>query len=255
MQWSDLLIIYFSCGAPFAVYHFLQNSRNDTFSSRLLLNSAAVWVGWIAYAYLLWRKRSQKRFTPAQKQAKKVSTDPEIALLEQQTTVIQEQILQAFIETNSRARLKVQFFAFRDVLERFVGLTIAERNSAKFAASRKTASEAEVFSIAGRSGRDSERGARCVSRRNLARLQEHQKNAREDFLKQLANLRPADVPLNVGSEVQNFSALRELILELLDLLDVKLMERAELIFTERETVAAVQTNKSSNRLIEAAARN
>lgn len=250
MQWTDILIIYLSCGAPFGVYFFLHEHRKTGVSSRLLLRSAAVWLFWIAYAYLLWRKNSAKRFTPSRHSSKKSSKNSEIALLEQQTAVMQEQILQAFIEASSRTRLKVQFFAFRDVLERFVGLTLAVKADEV----SKDDNDHELFHIAGRKGRDAERAQKCLSRRNRTRLYEHQKNAREDFLKQVANLAGNNVPLNSG-EFQKISALRDLILELLELLDVKLMERAENIFNKTETAPVLETNKSSNRLIEAAARN
>lgn len=250
MQWTDLLIIYLSCGAPFGVYFFLQH-RKKGISIRLLLRSAAAGLVWIAYAYLLWRKNVAKRLTSQKKSLQKslqnFLPDPEIALLEQQTSVLQEQVLQAFIELNSNARLKAQFFAFRDVLERFVGLTLAVKaDQSAGIGSGAEKNDHELFRIAGRKGKDAALAQKCLSRRNRLRLEEHQKNAREDFLKQVANLAGAGVLINGGGRGQNISLIKDLILELLELIDVKLMGRAEEIFAGAETAPATLANIKVN---------
>jgi hypothetical protein len=248
MQWTDLLIIYLSCGAPFGVYFFLQH-RKKGISIRLLLRSAAAGLVWIAYAYLLWRKNVAKRLPPRKNFLHNFSHDPEIALLEQQTSVLQEQVLQAFIELNSNARLKAQFFAFRDVLERYVGLTLAvkaDKAPVTGAAAGAGKNDHELFRIAGRKGKDAALAQKCLSRRNRLHLEEHQKNAREDFLKQVANLAGAGVLINGSGRVQNISLIRDLILELLELIDVKLMGRAEEIFAGAETAPATSANIKVN---------
>jgi hypothetical protein len=252
MHWSDLLIIYFSCGAPFGVYFFLHN-RGKMPVFKLLLNSIGAAVVWIAYAYLLRREKITKSFTKKEFSFGK----PEISLLEQQTSMMQEQILQEFIVLNSKAALKVQFFTFRDVLERFVGLTIAVK-SGKAGAGEN---EHEIFNVAGRKGKDAALAGKCLSRRNRNRLSEHQKGAREDFLKVLANLAagsvPVNGPLNGDAKVGNFSLLKDLILELLELIDVKLIVRAEDIFMKTATMPVSETlvpetNKETSSLSQAA---
>jgi hypothetical protein len=252
MHWSDLLIIYFSCGAPFGVYFFLHNRGKMPFF-KLLFSSIGAAAVWIAYAYLLRREKITKRFTKKDF----FSESPEISLLEQQTSMMQEQILQEFILLNSKAALKLQFFAFRDVLERFVGLTIAVKKSETGAGEN----EHEIFKVSGRKGKDAALAGKCLSRRNRSRLSEHQKSAREDFLKVLANLPAGGVPvsgrLNGDAKVGNFSLLKDLILELLELIDVKLIVRAEDIFKKTETLPVSETlvpetNKEAGSLSQAA---
>jgi hypothetical protein len=221
MHWTDLLIIYLSCGAPFGVYFFLQNRKKYDLS-RLLLSSGAAGLFWIAYAYLLWRKNIAKRLTGKENSSKK----PEISLLEQQISVLQEQILQAFIDLNAKTPLKPGFFAFRDVLERYSGLTLAIRAEETIAGE----SDFEVFRIAGRKKKELPLAGKCLARKNSMRLKSHQCNAREDFLKLLAKLGEDPVQLKGTGKAQNFSFFNDLILELFELLDVRTLPRVQDVF-------------------------
>lgn len=231
------MIIYLSCGAPFGVHFFIQNRGKSDFS-RLLPRSCAAGLFWIAYAYLLWRKNIAKRLTPKEF----FSPNPEISLLEQQTSVLQEQILQAFIELNAKTSAKLSFFAFRDVLERYAGLTLALKAGETITGE----SDFEVFRIAGRKKKELPLAGKCLARKNSMHLKSHQCNAREDFLKQLANLARISVQTNGNGRPQNISLLKDLILELFDLIDVKTLQKAERAFSSFENVPDYLVNGSEN---------
>lgn len=241
MHWSDLLIIYLSCGAPFGVHYFLQK-RDKTTVFGLFYRSCGVSLLWIAYApYLLWRKNAAESIT----HKTFFKPDPEISLLGQQISVLQEQILQAFIELNSKTGLGLHFFTFRDVLERYAGLTLALK------ADENTVGESdfEIFRIAGRKKKELSLAGKCLAKRNSMRLKAHQSNAREDFFKQmadLANLSGARVLVNGSGRAPNIFALQELILELLELIDVKQISRAEEIFAIPKTGFEVGSNNKVN---------
>jgi hypothetical protein len=224
MHWTDLLIIYLSCGAPFGVYFFLQNRKKYDLS-RLLLSSGAAGLFWIAYAYLLWRKNIAKRLTGREISSK----NPEISLLEQQISMLQEQILQAFIELNAKTPLKPGFFAFRDVLERYSGLTLATRAEETIAGE----SDFEVFRIAGRKKKELPLAGKCLARKNSMRLKSHQCNAREDFLKLLAKLGEHPVQLTGNGKAPNISLFNDLILELFELIDVSTLPRVRDVFDDK----------------------
>ncbi len=179
MHWSDLLIIYLSCGAPFGAYHFLQN-RGKTPVLGLFPRSLAVLLLWIPFAYLLWRKNVAKRLTGKEF----FSPNPEISLLEQQISVLQEQILQAFVELNSKNGLGLRFFAFRDVLQRYTGLTLALKANESMVGEN----DLEIFRIAGRKKKELPLAGKCLAKRNSMRLKSHQSKSREDFLGYLAKL-------------------------------------------------------------------
>jgi hypothetical protein len=237
MHWSDLLIIYLSCGAPFGVHHFLQG-RNKRPVFGLFARSCGISLLWAAYAYLLWRKNIAKRLTKREI----FSPDPQISLLGQQISMLQEQILQAFVELNAETGSKLNFFAFRDVLERYAGLTLALK------ADETTAGESdfEVFRIAGRKKKELPLAGKCLARKNSMRLKSHQCNAREDFLKLLAKLAFDAVPLKSDGGYQNSFALKELILELFELIDVNTLRKVESAFGSHENAPGELIQESKN---------
>ena len=52
MNWNDLIIIYLACGAPFAVYYYLQN-RNLNEKNYLYLKTLFRFLVWIPDAFRL----------------------------------------------------------------------------------------------------------------------------------------------------------------------------------------------------------
>jgi hypothetical protein len=237
MHWSDLLIIYLSCGAPFGVYFFLQ-SRKRGISTGLLLRAGAATLFWIPFAYLLWRKNVAKRLTKKEF----FLPNPEISLLEQQISVLQEQILQAFIELNSKTGQKLHFFAFRDVLERYAGLTLAVKADENSVGE----SDFEIFRIAGRKKKELPLAGKCLAKRNSMRLISHQSKSCEDFLNHLAKLSRIAASAGPEGKPPNIFAFQGLILELFELIDVKTLQKAESVFINEEDARGHLTDDTEN---------
>lgn len=167
MKLSDFLIIYLSCGAPFGVFYFLQQrEEKDTLS--VSLKSVALIFVWIPYALRLLRDFAAMRFW---RNNEKISVD-------QKQENLQKQIAQILFDSDA----KISLFELREVFERYAGLTLA-RNSADLSA---PATDAEIFRIALR--QNINLGAKCLHRRNISRIELHQKAARQDFLRLVSEL-------------------------------------------------------------------
>jgi hypothetical protein len=174
-----------ACGAPFAVHHFLQNRREKGFHTILLKSFLTVFV-WIPYAVRLLHSHWKKKFTGRQF-AVDAAAD---ATLQNKLEQLQKEIWRSV--PNERNR-DVSLFEFREVLDRYAGLTLAlkERAAVTF--------ETEIFGAANHP--DKNLGAKCLLRRNRSRLEFHQTLASRDFLKLLSRLCLED------SEKLRFSAI------------------------------------------------
>jgi hypothetical protein len=154
MSLIDFTILYFACGSPFAVYYFLQN--------RNLLKAAIIWMLWIPYSIRLFHAKVTSRLIFDKKSA----SDSEIE-------VIQKEIEQIMFENDT----KFSLFEFREVFERYVGLTLSNKQKNDQIGENET----EVFRVAKRE--NVKLGAICLHRRNQFKLKYHQTLARRDFLK------------------------------------------------------------------------
>lgn len=191
MNTSDIFIIYLACGAPFGVYFFLQN-RKKFMTAMLWLKSFLTVFVWIPYAFLLLNDFATKRNRTKQF-ARNTHLDAEISR-------IQKKLLQIQLKSEN----KIPIFEFREVLERYVGLTLLCQSGEK----EPNETEKEIFRVSLR--QNSPAGANCLHRRNQKRLEFHQALARKDFLKVIAALN------NFGLESPEFT---ELIFELTNILD------------------------------------
>jgi hypothetical protein len=159
MSLIDFTILYFACGSPFAVYYFLQN--------RNLLKAAIIWMLWIPYSIRLFHAKVTSRLIFDKKSA----SDSEIE-------VIQKEIEQIMFENVT----KFSLFEFREVFERYVGLTLSNKQKNDQIGENET----EVFRVAKRE--NVKLGAICLHRRNQFKLKYHQTLARRDFLKAINEL-------------------------------------------------------------------
>jgi hypothetical protein len=167
---SDLLIIYLACGAPCGVYFFLQN-RKKLSSKKLWLKSFLTVFVWIPYAFNLLHD-----FATNKSRASQLN---EFQSLNKRISKIQKLLLELNFDSSS----KMSLFEFREVLERYAGLTMA----VNFADMSPNQAEKEVFRVAMR--QNIALGANCLHRRNRQRLLFHQTLARRDFLQILAELK------------------------------------------------------------------
>jgi hypothetical protein len=167
MSLIDFTILYFACGSPFAVYYFLQN--------RDLPKSAIIWMLWIPYSFQLFHTKVTSKLNFD----KNSVSDSEIKF-------IQKEIEQIVFENDT----KLSFFEFREVLERYVGLTLAKNHKSEQIGENETA----IFRIAKRE--NTKLGSICLNRRNQFKLKYHQTLARRDFLKVINEFQSAKLQLS-----------------------------------------------------------
>jgi hypothetical protein len=175
MNLSEFIIIYLACGAPFGVHYFLQNRRETDFSTIVLKSFLTVFV-WIPYALRLLHSRITKELINKDFE-KNIAADAD---RQNKLDEIQKNIWQLAAEKNSA----VSIFEFREIFERYVGLTLAMKENAA------ETPGVEIFTVANHP--DKNLGAKCLSRRNRSRLDFHQTLASRDFLKLLSRLQAND---------------------------------------------------------------
>lgn len=169
MNISDFIVIYLACGAPFAVYFFLQNRKKFAADILWLKSLLTVFV-WIPYAFRLLHD-----FTTTKSRLRQLKTT---ASLDEKLRRMEK----SFLEFRAESPGAISAFELREVLERYRGLTLAERSGE----SSPGAAEREFFRVSLRSNH--ELGAKCLRRRAARRLAAHQAAARRDFLRTIADL-------------------------------------------------------------------
>jgi hypothetical protein len=170
MTYAEFFTIYLAIGAPFGVYFFLLN-RSSGSNSNLYLKTILATLFWIFFAFSL----VFSRFT---KNSVLISTTDFKRELSAEHAA--QRLLSAFAK-NSLTKVTVTFFEFRELLERYIGLTLAIQNSE--IDSPPTQQETEIFRITGREKKDLQLGGRCLHRRNFLRLKTHQIRVKDDFLR------------------------------------------------------------------------
>lgn len=165
MNLTDFIIIYLACGTPFGVYHFIDNRKSNSHWLKSLLT---VFV-WIPYALRLLRQKYIERLLKLDSgKTKNLFPENEIAL--DKTIKELERLLIKDVK-------KFSTFEFRETVERYVGLTIANRAEKE----KPTEKEKNLFEISGSDNKIL--AAKCLHRRNLKLLSFHHSLARKDFLK------------------------------------------------------------------------
>jgi len=169
MNPTDLFIIYLACGAPFGVYYFLKN-RSQPAVKLFWFKSFLNFLFWMPFAFLLVRRNLNFNFKGYVIGFDKTSATD--AVRERNISLIKKQIEQILLESS----FNISVYEFRGTIERYVGLTLAEKNGG----GRIAKHERDFFSIA--LTNNTELGSVCLHRRNRKRLFLHQIAAREDFL-------------------------------------------------------------------------
>ena len=165
MSLIDFTILYFACGSPFAVYYFLQNHD--------WLKSIIIWMLWIPYSFRL----LQRKVTSKLNFDKNIASDSEIE-------IIQKEIEQIVFENDT----KLSIFEFREIFERYVGLTLSKKQN------QIGENETDIFRVA--KHENVKLGAICLHRRNQFKLKYHQTLARRDFLKVINELNSKKLQLS-----------------------------------------------------------
>jgi len=167
MNAIDLFIIYLACGAPFGVYYFFQN-RSSAKSKLLWFKTLLNFFFWLLPAFRLLRQNKNFRRVFGTDKSLPENSERQINLHS-----CGKQIEKIFLAGN----LETSVYEFREVIERYIGLTIAAQQDA----AQISGAENEFFRAASRT-QNVESGARCLTRRNRKRLVLHQTEARKDFL-------------------------------------------------------------------------
>lgn len=167
MNPTDFFIVYLACGAPFGVYYFLKN-RTQPDLKLLWLKTFLNFLFWIPAAFLLVRQINLLKILSTNFD----KTAAAEASREKDINFVQKEIEKILLKTD----LPISIYEFRETVERYIGLTLAEFGGNKIVAEH----EREIFRIA--PTKNIELGSLCLNRRNRKRLLFHQTEARQDFL-------------------------------------------------------------------------
>ncbi len=194
MNFYDFIIIYLACGAPVGVYYYLQNRR--LYSKQLWLKSILIFVFWIPFfVQLIQKSRIRSNFS---KIASKSKINPNAS--NDRIQILKREMEDILNESD----LNISIYEFREVFERFAGLTLARKNNQ----SNPYKHEKEFYRVASFQNREISAG--CLHRRNQKRLYFHQTEAEKDFLKVIAG---------ISNAVENPAQMMALTLEFVGLLN------------------------------------
>lgn len=160
MTLTDFIIIYLSCGAPFGVYNFYQKRAALSFTKQLL-NSILVTLFWIPYAIRLLHSFITNKLITIHFEKK-----------ENLDSIIDE-FEKSFGKILLINKVDITIFEFREVLERYAGLTKASKTEL-------LDTEHELFQVANHE--NIKLATKILNRRNRLRLSAHHTHARKDFL-------------------------------------------------------------------------
>ena len=154
MSWLDLLIVYFACGMPFAVYRFALSESGATATA---LRSAE--------AALLWPYDGGKAAIKRLRAASRSLSKPRVDTIRSQMERILSDDLPQFAP-----------FEFREIFDRYAGLASA-LNSPISPRADSLSDAADAHSAAIRRA--------CLSRTERAKLERHLASARSDLIESL----------------------------------------------------------------------
>jgi len=165
MNFSEAIIIYLSCGAPFGVYYFV-NQRNRYKS--VLIQTIFITVFWIPFAFGLLKKNFGGNSRASGHSKKIASQDQEILNAK-------KNLEKAFLKSNAG----ISVFEIREVLDRYIGLSVSAIDEDK-----TDFSDPQFFEAAG--NQNAQLALKCFQRRNRKLLYFHQTLAGQDFFNLIA---------------------------------------------------------------------
>ncbi|MBC7901159.1 MAG: hypothetical protein H7070_14030 [Saprospiraceae bacterium] len=166
MTISEILIVYLSLGAPFAVYQFLQDRKIS--ADLVIIRSVLQFLLWLPIAIhaglsALISVTSTYIFANGNRLDAKE---------EERIRHIQEMIADSF----RKGEQNIPVREFCGILDRYIGLSILVRDGRSIISGVPN----ELLAISGHKNTDL--AAICLNRRNRSRLGRHQIDARTDFL-------------------------------------------------------------------------
>ena len=173
MNLSEIIIIYLALGSPFAVYFFLQN-RSRLKSRQLWLKTILNFLFWIPSAFKILREYLRSNYSSVGN----FDFFDELSSSKDKLSLLQRKIEKLISEND----LKISIFEIREILDRYIGLSLEAKRTAEFSKQP----DDEFFKIV--NAKDWEIASICNQRRNLKRLSFHHKLAANDFLNLIAGL-------------------------------------------------------------------
>lgn len=210
MTLSDFIIIYLAIGAPFGVHYFLRHRAEKNKSASVFLRSVCIALAWIPRLFQLVTRYRRERFVP--------ETD-ENAENERKISELQKSLCADFLSAVKNPSTKMTLFEYREVLERYAGLTQAAREADENADAAPH--EGEIFRIGKQNDEELKISAQVVHRQNVFKLRRHQIAARADFMQTLDKFRFAE-----ESSKEKITKSWQTALKLTQLLDDSEAERA-----------------------------
>lgn len=187
MRLSEAITIYLAAGASFGVYN-LQREHASVSRFHIFLKATRAAILWPLAAVKILFPPKQARLDDEAERGNALFVE-RIARAQRQQLASLHRVMQ-LMEVSSvaqRAKAERAFCVVREIVEKYVGLTLAAAESQPDA--QPSEREMELCRIAGRSGEDLSLAGRCVHRRNAARLIIHQARARTELLHALAEIR------------------------------------------------------------------
>jgi hypothetical protein len=172
MKISELLIIYFSIGAPVAVrVYFQKRAEPRPNEKKARLAAFLTFLFWLPAVVLFFGEQEfTRKFFRSETKSKKSA----ISVRAENLDALQKQLEKIACGSG----LDVSLFELRETLARYVGLTIAAQSAE--ANDGEIKAHADFFRAGGHDA--PERAAKCFSRRNRERIFFHQRRAQTDFL-------------------------------------------------------------------------
>ncbi|MEP6923539.1 MAG: hypothetical protein ABI954_03660 [Pyrinomonadaceae bacterium] len=178
MTFTEFITVYLAIGAPFGVHYFLKQG-GKRLNLALFFKSIGATLCWFLFAASFVKSRL---------------ISPEHTLLGENSDflhyseikIVSQNLQKAFANFSSNDQT-LSFFEFREMLERFIGLTLALQDSSVTAVVPEH--ELEIFHIAGYQKGDLQLAGKILHRKNYLRLQSHQLFARHEFLQLCQSLK------------------------------------------------------------------
>ena len=176
MRISDTIIIYLTIGSPFAVHYFSKFPLNHTRNH--LLRTISVLFFWPFYSIWATLRVKLTKRDRSFDSSESYSLDARLDKKVDEVTLAMEMFLQDSLP-------EMPLFEFREVIDRYVGLTFAFRSDIDH-------SNRGLGQILNGPDGDRELHSICINRRNRKALESHRNRARLDFLTLVSNAIDAD---------------------------------------------------------------
>lgn len=157
MSLNDFIIIYLACGSPIGVWFYFNNKN----AGNILPKSFVVAFFWIIFVVKVLHEKLSDNFNRQEKVA----------------------VLQTYQKEIEKLLPKeVSVFKFREILNRYTGLTLAKNDE------QENSSNRENHFSANFNTQNKNLSARCLHRNNRQKLILHQTRSRKDFVQTIRGI-------------------------------------------------------------------